>query len=98
MGTIIGWAIYANCRSDDLDALVRRCDASDLQYEGDAGPGVGEVSVRFRSGSPTLEGVRTEGIAELRRNFGELATAITPILLYREDDAAVFDIDTLRKQ
>jgi hypothetical protein len=93
MGTIpIYWWVFAACHTDDIDALANTVHP-DAQFEGDGLGGTGCVSVGFLSGAPTMEGVKIEGRAAVKRIFGPLVTDIDVVTLTRDVDSAVFDAE-----
>lgn len=88
----IEWWVTADCSTDNAEALAQAADRHpDAQYEGDSVNG-GVVSVRYLSGSPTMEGVVVGGRAAVMRAFNRWPTAVEPLTLYRSADGHVYEL------
>jgi len=87
----IEWWVTADCCTENPAALAECADRHpDAQYEGDSSNG-GVVSVRYLSGSPTIEGVAINGRSAVMRTFGGWPTAVDVLALYRSADGAVYE-------
>lgn len=89
----IEWYITADCHTNNRDALAYNTDRNpDMQYEGDSEAG-GIVSIRFLSGSPTMDGVAINGLATINAALGRWPLVIEGLTLYRVVDGATFNVE-----
>ena len=88
----IEWWATADCHTNNPQALAKAADRHpDAQYEGDSAEG-GVVSVRYLSGSTTMEGVALNGRSAVMRVLGRWPTEVEVLTLYRSLDALVYDV------
>lgn len=92
------WYLTALCAGASADVIGDMTDSRDeLQWEGGNDEYSALVSIRYLAQSPTMQGVLIQGVAGMRRAFGDSVTEIGPTALLREEDGAVFDPRNLRR-